>query len=375
MRRILGFKLTIRLFTACAVIGMAGIAGTGCKKTPTHYVYEGKPVSIDSFTQRVTTLATIPGSDERIAIGFADSVFGVWDIQARKMVKEFNLHSHIINDLSVSTDGKLAAAASADKMFTLSEIETGKLVDSAYMISGPAMTLDMTTDMAYLAVGYGDGAIHIWNLDKHRRDAKFTEHDGVITKIRFRPGSHLMYSTAQDSFLYITNVEGGDSSSRMKQMYGFHTAIAFSPDGTFCATGGTDKLVKLWKVFPTDGNDSLSSLGWYQSDMDRIRDLAFSPDGALLVAVDHSGQVIFFELYDASDEPEKQNRFIAAGALGIILNELGRFRAHPGSIRTCSFSNNGRMLFTAGDDMTLKTWDVEDILTQFEKKKTEFEKR
>ncbi|MBN2380757.1 WD40 repeat domain-containing protein [candidate division WOR-3 bacterium] len=350
-----------------------GLAFLGCGRKPVHLVYEGSPVAIDSFQTRVTTLATIPGSTE-IVLGFSDSVVMIWNPDDHNLVRELHRHSHIINEVAVSADGKLLAIASADKIFTVNELSTGKLIDSVYMLSGPAMTLDFSTDGAFLAVGYGEGAIQIWDLEKRHRHAKFEEHKGVVTGVKFRPGSHLMYSIASDSFLYITNVEGGDSSSRMKQMYGSLSAIAFSPDGQYCATGGVDQLVKVWRVWKTPGNDSLTSVGWYQSDLDRVRDISFSPDGSLIAAVDQAGQIVFLRRYEEPQEPTKKG-WHAGGIFSVNLLEVGRFTGHAGAIRTVSFSADGSYLYTGGDDMTLKTWDVKDILAELEQKKAALEEK
>lgn len=350
---------------------MLGFVFVGCVQKHVSIIYEGSPVVTDTFQARLTALATIPESDN-LVLGFSDSLVMVWNPFKHQPVRKFSKHGHIINDVAISADGELLAIASGDKIFTVNELQSGKLIDSVDMLSGPATTLDFSQDKAFLAVGYGESKVQIWDVVNQERFAIFEEHWGVITKVKFRPGSHLLYSSATDSFLYITNVEGGDSSSCMKQLYGSLSAVAFSPDGRFCAMGGTDNLVNLWRIWPTGGNDTLTFLGWYQGGLDRIRDLCFSPTDSLIAAAYHGGQVVFLRVFQTPQNVKK--RGIGGGVITVNLLELGRFKAHAGAVRACAFSPDGSKLYTGGDDELLKTWDVAQILAELKTKTEEPEK-
>ncbi|MCK4852973.1 MAG: hypothetical protein KAT31_01895, partial [Bacteroidales bacterium] len=58
------------------------------------------------------------------------------------------------------------------------------------------------------------------------------------------------------------------------------TAVAFSPNGHFAATGSADKTIKLWEV--TTGREIRSYLGHVKG----IRTLAFGPDNKYLASID-----------------------------------------------------------------------------------------
>jgi len=345
---------------------------TGCGKESYHIVYDGSAVAVDTFQARITALATIPES-KNLATGFSDSLVLVWNPEAHESVLRILKHSHIINDFAVSDDGEILAIASGDKIFTVNELATGKTIDSSFMFSGPAMSMGMTSDKAYLAVGYGEGDVQIWDMEQHNRYGVFEQHHRIITGVRFRPGTHFMYTTSQDSFLYITRIDSKDSSSMLRETFGFLNCLTFSPDGKYLVTSRTDNQVRVWSVWETPENDSLTSLGWFQSDLGRVRDLCFSPDGSVIAVGGQDGNVILINRFDEPRFTEKKRWFVQ-GVPKVYLMELGRFHAHEGAVRVVRFSEDGSKLYTGGDDMTLKTWDVADIKTRIEEKKAELEK-
>jgi WD40 repeat protein len=62
-------------------------------------------------------------------------------------------------------------------------------------------------------------------------------------------------------------------------------AVTYSPDGKTLATGGSDRLVRLWDV--ATGEERVA-LGWH---LDDVRQVAFSADGRWLASISKDGGV------------------------------------------------------------------------------------
>src|SRR5262245_12756390 len=107
-------------------------------------------------------------------------------------------------------------------------------------------------------------------------------------------------------------------------------ATAYRPDGAWLATGGAERVVRVWD--PASGKivHTLTGHGG------PVTALAFSPDGATLASADADGRMLLWKPGQASS--------------------LRYTEGHSACTRAIAFHPDGRTIFTCGEDRRVRLW-------------------
>jgi WD40 repeat protein len=190
--------------------------------------------------------------------------------------------------------------------------------------TGKALHLAFSPDGKMLATTGEDGNVMLWDASTYQQLAILDEHVGKLKNSVIQPGDE---GEATDNPL-LDEFDSQINSVRH---------LAFSPDGKRLASGDHNGKIILWR---TEGQ---SRLGELNGHMGEIRHLVFSPDGAILASADDKGGVM---LWDAA----KKTKY------GKLIHEL---QGHEGRVFHLAFSPDGKILASAGNDGKILLWDVE----------------
>ncbi len=164
--------------------------------------------------------------------------------------------------------------------------------------------------------------------------------EGVVNVVAFSPNGQFMVSGGTDGTIRFWNLKdpapaaptllpGPEPESPIR-------SLAFSPDGQDLATGSGDGKVRLWHL-----EGSAEPVILPTGSELPVRSVAFSPDGKRLASGSGDGRVRLWKLADLSAEP-------------VVLTR------HEGPVITIAFSPDGQKVASGSGDATVQVWDLAD---------------
>jgi WD40 repeat protein len=157
-----------------------------------------------------------------------------------------------VGGVAFSPDGRLLASASYDSTVRLWEVATRKPLATLRGHDKHVRALAFTPDGRILATGGWDRLIRLWDMGTRRQiGTLLAHHTYEVWCIAISPDGRLLASgtPSQDrrsirlfdlqTRRLVTWLSGHDQ---------YALAVAFNPRGDVLASGGTDHVVRLWRV-------------------------------------------------------------------------------------------------------------------------------
>ena len=320
--------------------------------------WEESGIHFDKFRERITP-EMLAGDQRRLFLGHTHSVMSLQTLGDNKVLVSGNRGGGVrIHDLATGArrgwailDGIWAGTASIDTATGLLacgfESEPGFLLHD--LVRGRSVALKPTkkrinrtafspTDRL-LAVSDEAGAVLVLNLEDGET-LQTWEPIGSrqVYGVAFVPGSDHLALAGSDGHCLLVNYKTGERVADRKVTATELHSLAASQDHIAVGTGKGDVYLLDSKTLEEEG--SFSSPPW------QIFALAFSPDGQTLAfgyRADHWEQPIENTLYVWHHTREKTPRPLAG---------------HKYGVNRVIFAGEGKVLYSASHDWTVREWDV-----------------
>ena len=288
----------------------------------------------------VTCLSVSAQKPDTLISGSRDKTLMIWKINPT--VESYGLpfrslhgHSHFVEDVALSNDGRYALTGSWDGTMRLWDLEAGKTIRRFVGHTKDVLSVSFSPDNRQIISSSRDKTIKLWNI---LGECKYTfeGHNEWVSCVRFSPdpSKPLIISASWDKTLKIWDTDTFKTRHTLVGHAGCVNTVAICPDGTICASAGKDGLVHVWDIvedkhihtfeagapinaavfspvefwIATAGNDAIKVFDLktkelvaevpnkFESKINALNclSLAFSPDGSVLYAGYNDGIIRVF---------------------------------------------------------------------------------
>ena len=274
------------------------------------YTHHGQPRALSTLA--IHPLSEPPGKNEWLlaAVGY-DHQAHLWRGHGHEAGPEWRTllgSEGALYGAAISRDGRFLATAGHDKLVYLWDIANGQLRRTFRGHTNSIYKVDFHPDGNLLASGSTDGTVRLWPIDLaqgHQATRETLEHQPVAI-IRAHP--MILYD------------------------------MAISADGRLLATAGTDRNLRLWDLTQSDYPELEHLRKTIGEPGERnITSVAFSPDGSN-VACGSNGIVHLWNVCGSQEEK--------------------MLCQHTLPVMSLSFSPDGALLASSGEDWTVCLWHV-----------------
>ncbi len=367
----------------------------------------------------ITALAFAPDGNT-LASGSADGMIRFWNTQtADPMPDRITGHTHSIEAVTFFEDSSTLASVAFNGVITFWDVKTWQ--KSNIQVAGQQdwfPTLALSPDGTKLVSVAGEGTtvfgpeyssstwrpghlIRLTDVKTGRELATLSYRRGV-KELAFSPdGETVAFSGLGEIRLWNTrtgdeqDIPLADLSAGIPRNIPNVLALAFSPYGTWLASGTADGKIQMWDV-ATGGALTVFAAPTEQENLGRILALAFSPDGTLLAAGTR-GHIQLWEVDTAkkflSVDPEhtRDDKPYSGAAEPLVFSpdgavlvnglhmgaiqlwdvttgdKIAALDGHTQSVTTLVFSPDGQTLISTATDGTILLWDWDELLTDSSK--------
>jgi WD40 repeat protein/serine/threonine protein kinase len=250
------------------------------------------------------------------------------------------------------------------------------------LVSAVAITPDGSMVLAAGRSGADSHTVKAWSLparDGAEPVRQLSSHGAPILSLNLSSDGQSVLTSAADGTVSVaklnepTNLKSFVATSQENSIW----SARFSPDGKWIVTAGEDGTVRVWKsTIETAADGSVREVVRFEGHEGPVYTVAFTTDGKYVVSGGRDRQVLAMEFdpdavvgtaYSAAQAV--QDRLTNGADLrdqseAILLGE------HDAAVKSLAFALDGSVLFTAGNDHTIRVWNTSQGLENAELIKT-----
>jgi len=306
---------------------------------PNHFTYHG-------HTDYVSAVAWSRDS-KRIASASGDHTVQVWDAADGSHVLTYRGHSSDVLTLAWSPDGKYIASGSLDTTVQVWNATNGEQVFTYHGHSDAVFNVAWSPDGTRIASVGNDGSVQLWNSNtgghvvSYKNPKSIKGGSAPWNSVAWSPdGKRLIVGGLGPAMLL--DVATGNPITYFGNPGGSVHTVAWSPNGTYIASGRDNETVEVWNV---DSSKNVHTFIGHTAD---VNSLAWSPDGKRIVSGSADGVVMVWDALTGD------HVYTYRGHADYY---WGHFTSGQ-PVNAVDWSPDGKRIASGSDDTTVQVWQA-----------------
>jgi WD40 repeat protein len=202
---------------------------------------------------------------------------------------QWRLESEATREIALVRFGAGVVFGPTTRTLALADVDTGQIQSllPCDAPESPVESICASSKGEIIAAGSKDGYLHLWNAVNQTVLARVAVSPGALNRVVFSPDDALILCVGGQQLVSVYQMATGTLEKFDEDQNIILYAAAFSPDGKWAVTGGSDRQITVWTTQPFAKFKVLHSLPT------AVNALAFSPDGRTLVSAGTDGTVRF----------------------------------------------------------------------------------